>query len=101
MQIQCPGIPLFITFISMKLIAAFCLLILTSCHPSVKKDASATPTPPLSAQDTKKAVATVPGTGDQHKSIIHKTHLKDTLTLSGNFMLFLQPNTERFKELNA
>jgi hypothetical protein len=101
MQIQCLGIPLFITFILMKLKASLIILLFAGCHSAGNNDTASTPAKEMSSQDTSKAGTTVKEADPNNKAIVHKTHLRDTLSLSGNFMLFLRPNDERFKELNA
>jgi len=72
------------------------ILVLTlSCHsPSVK------PAPvPTKAEDTTKVISHLHHHHENDSAVILKTHLKDTTYATGNIILFLRPDDDRYAEL--
>jgi hypothetical protein len=56
----------------------------------------------LVARDTTMADTSLTATkSKEEKPLVLKTHLKDTSRLSGNFILFLLPDKERYAELSS
>lgn len=73
----------------------FILVLTISCHsPAIKPENAS-----LKAEDTTKVISHPGPRHENDSTVILKTHLKDTTYLAGNFILFLQPDDNRFAEL--
>ncbi|MDO6432634.1 hypothetical protein Q4E93_18660 [Flavitalea sp. BT771] len=73
-----------------------CLLVLSmSCHSPANKPAPE----PLTVIDTTKTVSSPTPHAKNDSPVVLKSHLRDTLSVTGNFILFLQPDEARYAEL--
>jgi len=77
-----------------KMIVGIVLFAVTGCHSPGKKSETVS----LVSVDSTEPAAPTENQPHSERSVVVKTHLRDTTLIGGSFILFLRPDQERFTE---